>query len=159
MANRTRTKKNRAPRKIRAHHKPTDANRELVRAMVALGLKTQDIAETIDAPINAVRQHYRKEIDAGKHTSNALVAQSLFRMATDPVKPNVAAAIFWLKARAGWREADVAAAVKKGDVRITFALLGGRDAGDAAPSGQVIDYDSGDDDGDRMDGCAGSDAD
>ena len=34
--------------------------------------------------------------------ANAKVAQSLFQMATQG--KNVAAAIFWMKARAGWRE-------------------------------------------------------
>lgn len=44
------------------------------------------------------------ELEAGHVRANAQVAQSLFNQATNEVKPNVTAAIFWLKCRAGWRE-------------------------------------------------------
>jgi hypothetical protein len=56
-----------------------------------------------------LRRHYRKELDRGAVEATAKVAQSLFQMAT--VDKSVAAAIFWMKARAGWRE--------KHDVTIT----------------------------------------
>ncbi len=55
---------------------------------------------TIDA--KTLRKHFRAELDRGTVEANAKVAQSLFQMATQG--KNVAAAIFWMKARAGWRE-------------------------------------------------------
>src|SRR3712207_8721938 len=49
-----------------------------------------------------LRRHFRRELDRGTVEANAKVAQSLFNMATQG--NSVAAAIFWMKARAGWRE-------------------------------------------------------
>ena len=49
-----------------------------------------------------MRKHFRDELDRGTVEANVKVAQSLFQMATQG--KNVAAAIFWMKARAGWRE-------------------------------------------------------
>ena len=46
--------------------------------------------------------HFREELDRGMTEANLKVAQSLFNMAT--VGGSVAAAIFWMKARASWRE-------------------------------------------------------
>ena len=45
-------------------------------------------------------------MDIGAAEANAAVAQSLCKQATNADKPNVVAAIFWLKARAGWRDSD-----------------------------------------------------
>jgi hypothetical protein len=45
---------------------------------------------------------HRVELDRGSIEATTKVAQWLFRMATEG--NNVAAAIFWMKARAGWRE-------------------------------------------------------
>jgi hypothetical protein len=50
----------------------------------------------------ALRKHFRRELDRGSIEATAKVGQSLFRMATEG--GSVAAAIFWMKARAGWRE-------------------------------------------------------
>jgi len=77
-----------------------------VRALVAVGLRIADIARTTGISEPTLRKYYREELEAGHIEANARVAQSLFRMATDPKKPNAAAAIFWLKCRAGWRERD-----------------------------------------------------
>jgi hypothetical protein len=44
-------------------------------------------------------------LDVGAIQANAAVAQSLFHMATRDKVPS--AAIFWLKARAGWKETQV----------------------------------------------------
>ena len=56
----------------------------------------------LDIDAKTPRRHYRQELDRGAVEATAKVAQSLFQMAT--VDKNVAAAIFWMKARAGWRE-------------------------------------------------------
>jgi hypothetical protein len=48
------------------------------------------------------RQHFRDELDRGSIEATAMVGQSLFRMATEGGA--VVAAIFWMRARAGWRE-------------------------------------------------------
>ena len=48
-----------------------------------------------------LRLHYRYELDNGAARANATVAGSLYRMATKERVP--AAAIWWTKARMGWR--------------------------------------------------------
>lgn len=81
---------------------PTDEQRRTVRAMSGFGLPQPDIATHIGIDPKTLRKHFREDLDRGSIEATAKVAQSLFRMATEG--NNVAAAIFWMKARAGWRE-------------------------------------------------------
>jgi hypothetical protein len=81
---------------------PTDEQRRTVKAMAGFGVPQDDIAKHIEIDPKTLRRHFRRELDAGTLEANAKVAQSLFNMATQG--RNVAAAIFWMKARAGWRE-------------------------------------------------------
>src|SRR4051794_20829078 len=80
----------------------TEEQRRLVRAMAGYGVPHEGIAIMLDIDPKTLRRHYRQELDRGAVEATAQVAQSLFQMAT--VDKNVAAAIFWMKARAGWRE-------------------------------------------------------
>ena len=82
--------------------RPTDETRRTVRAMAGYGVPHAQIATFIRIDPKSVRKHYRDELDRGMIEANAKVAQTLFTLAT--VDKNVAAAIFWMKARAGWRE-------------------------------------------------------
>jgi hypothetical protein len=59
-------------------------------------------AKLISISDRTLRNYYRRELDTGVARANAAVAQSLFHMAVKDKVPS--AAIFWLKARAGWRE-------------------------------------------------------
>jgi hypothetical protein len=52
--------------------------------------------------LQTLRKHFRDELERGSIEATAKVGQSLFRMATEG--NSVAAAIFWMKARTGWRE-------------------------------------------------------
>jgi hypothetical protein len=81
---------------------PTEEQRRLVRAMAGFGIRQDDIAAHLEIDPKTLRKHFRRELDRGTVEANAKVAQSLFNMATSG--NNVAAAIFWMKARAGWRE-------------------------------------------------------
>jgi len=81
---------------------PTDEQRRLVRAMSGFGIPQPDIATHLGIDPKTLRKHLREELDRGSIEATAKVAQSLFNMATQG--NNVAAAIFWMKARAGWRE-------------------------------------------------------
>ena len=83
-------------------HKPTEEQRKTVRAMSGYGIRHDDIATLLEIDPKTLRKHFRRELDRGSIEATAKVAQSLFNMAT--VDKNVAAAIFWMKARAGWRE-------------------------------------------------------
>lgn len=81
---------------------PTEEQRRTVRAMSGYGVPQEGIATLLDIDPKTLRKHFRRELDRGSVEATAQVAQTLFSMATQD--RNVAAAIFWMKARAGWRE-------------------------------------------------------
>ena len=85
-----------------ASRRPTDEQRRMVRAFAGFGVPQPDIATHLGVDPKTLRRNYREELDRGIVEANAKVAQSLFRMATEG--NNVAAAIFWMKARGRWRE-------------------------------------------------------
>lgn len=89
----------------RPRYKPSERDRQQVKAMTAMGLGQSDICLVIGLSEKTLRRHFRAELNTGAAEANAKVAQSLFKQATGD-KPNVIAAIFWLKARAGWRDQD-----------------------------------------------------
>ena len=74
----------------------------MARAMAGLGLPQEQIALLLEMDPKTLRKHLRDDLDRGMAEANVKIAQSLFNMAT--TGNNVAAAIFWMKARAGWRE-------------------------------------------------------
>ena len=81
---------------------PTEEQRRMVKAMSGFGVPHDDIATLVDVDPKTLRKYFRVELDRGSIEATAKVGQSLFRLATEG--GNVAAAIFWMKARAGWRE-------------------------------------------------------
>jgi hypothetical protein len=81
---------------------PSEEQRRTVRAMSGFGIPQEDIATFLRMDSKTLRKHFRDELDMGSIEATTKVAQSLFRLATEG--KNVAAAIFWMKARAGWRE-------------------------------------------------------
>lgn len=85
-------------------HKPTDATRKQVEAMCGYGVPQEDIARVLSISTPTLVKHYREEVDTGATKATAKVAESLFRKATGDGQGAVAAAIFWMKTRAGWRE-------------------------------------------------------
>lgn len=85
----------------------TDADRKKVASLAAVGLAQADIAREIGCSEKTLRAAFRTELDAGAARANAAVAGALYATAVDRKHPkHVIAAIFWLKARAGWREAQ-----------------------------------------------------
>jgi hypothetical protein len=92
----------------RPQHEPTEKMRQQITLLAGLGLSQDGIAQVVGLTGPTLRKHYKKELASGAHQANAKVAASLYSMATSSSKPNVAAAIFWLKTRAGWREAEAA---------------------------------------------------
>ena len=81
---------------------PTEEQLRTVRAMAGYGMPHMDIGTFLDIDAKTLRKHFTRELELGSIEATTKVAQSLFRMATEG--KNVAAAIFWMKARAGWRE-------------------------------------------------------
>ncbi|HEY2615795.1 MAG TPA: hypothetical protein VGI78_00505 [Acetobacteraceae bacterium] len=70
--------------------------------MTGLGIIQDDIARFLEIDDKTLRKHFRRELDTGAIEANMRVASSLYTMATQD--KNVAAAIWWTKARMGWRE-------------------------------------------------------
>lgn len=85
-------------------HKPTEDNRRQVQAMAGMGLRQSDICKVMGLSSKTLRLHYHREIETGGMIANAEVAQSLYNKAIGNGPAAVTAAIFWLKARAGWSD-------------------------------------------------------
>jgi hypothetical protein len=81
---------------------PTEDQRRTVKALSGYGVPQEGIAIHIGVDPKTLRKHFRDELDRGSVEATAKVAQTLFHLAT--VEKNVASVIFWMKARAGWRE-------------------------------------------------------
>jgi hypothetical protein len=90
----------------RPPHEPTDKTRMTVDGMAGCGVREDEIALFLDIDPKTLRKHYRRELDTAHVRANTAVANRLYKHATGE---SVAAAIFWLKARAGWRETQVIA--------------------------------------------------
>lgn len=85
---------------------PTEIHRRTVRAMAAYGVPQKSIASVIGICANTLRLHFAEEIDRAATEANAKIAETLFRVATEGTgRDSVLACMFWLKCRAGWREA------------------------------------------------------
>lgn len=82
-------------------HNPTDENKKIARTLAAVGVPFEDIALKLDISADTLVKYYKPELDAGRIDANASIAQTLFQQAKNG---NTAAAIFWLKTRARWKE-------------------------------------------------------
>lgn len=83
---------------------PSDRDRAQVKLLSAMGVPDYDIAKVMSLSAPTLRKYFFHELEVGHIEATAKVAQSLFKQATHAEKPSVAAAIFWMKTRAGWRE-------------------------------------------------------
>jgi hypothetical protein len=91
----------------RPSHKPDASHRRQVEALAGFGITEAEIAGLIGIDAKTLRKHYRHELDFGHTKANAKVAENLFRKATGDGRESVTAAIFWLKARARWKEISI----------------------------------------------------
>ena len=82
-------------------YKPTDENKKLVKMLAAVGVTFEDIATKLEISSDTLVKYYKKELDDGRIDANASIGQTLFQQAKNG---NTAAAIFWLKTRARWKE-------------------------------------------------------
>jgi hypothetical protein len=86
-------------------HVPTEQSINEVRAYATVGTPHHDIAMLIDVSTETLLKYYRPQLDQGKARGVAMVAKTLYTMAT--VDNNLGAAIFFLKCQGGWRETSV----------------------------------------------------
>ena len=119
----------------RPEYRPTEKDRSAVQTMAAYGIPQCDIAAVVGCDEKTLRKHFRQELDTAATQANARVAAALFKKATGDGPSSVAAAIFWLKARAGWQEAKDESMGKK-EQRLAAAeevVSGGRFTPRAGP--------------------------
>ncbi len=77
-----------------------------------MGLTWDELGVILDLPVNFLRKECRPDFVRGSYDASLAVCNSLYRMAvgSKKTKPNVTAAIFWLKARARWNDGSNASA-------------------------------------------------
>lgn len=80
---------------------PTDEQRSLVKGFAAVGLPQPQIATYLEIDKVTLLKYFRKELDTGMIEANSKIASTLYQKA---ISGNIAAAIFWAKARMGWSE-------------------------------------------------------
>lgn len=88
---------------------PADRSEDVakqVEALSSLGLIDEEIAGIVEVPLEVLRENYARELQTASPRLIAKVAQSLYRAATDSVRPSVPAAIYWLDRRGGPGWAD-----------------------------------------------------
>lgn len=101
-------------------HEPKQQDRDTARRLSALGVPHEDIALRLKISSDTLVKYYQEELDEGRIDANSAIAGTLFNQAK---KGNTAAAIFWLKTRARWKEtqAHEHSGVDGGEIRITWA--------------------------------------
>lgn len=85
----------------RPPHEPTKVTREVVKLHAMVGTPQDMIAQILNIDIKTLRKWYKRELDIAVAQANAQVGGALYNKA---VKGDTAAAIFWLKTRAGFKE-------------------------------------------------------
>lgn len=101
-------------------HEPTQQDRDTARRLSALGVPHEDIALRLKISSDTLVKYYQEELDEGRIDANSAIAGTLFNQAK---KGNTAAAIFWLKTRARWKETQVneVTGANGSDLRISWA--------------------------------------
>jgi hypothetical protein len=98
----------------------SEEQRRLARAMAGYGAPRTAIALCLRLDVPTVEALLGPELDRAEAEANTKVAQALFLMATR--QNNVAAAIFWMKARGGWREKHEVEATITGEMRQRYVI-------------------------------------
>lgn len=106
----------------RPGYKPTDKDRSMVKTMCGYGIPQADIATVLKIDLKTLRKHFREELDTGIITANTAMAQNLYKKAMGDGPSAVTATIFWLKARAGWRDHSP---IEESDKGLTIRVIGG----------------------------------
>lgn len=83
------------------YQRSDDTARQVLLA-TGYGITRNELANWLQMDVKTLRHNYKHELETGATEANIRVAQSLFKMATSG--ENVAAAIWWTKARMGWKD-------------------------------------------------------
>jgi hypothetical protein len=87
-----------------AEYVPSQAQRDLAETLSGYGIPQDDIARLVGVSLMTLHKHFREELDVGMAKANAFVAANMFKMATGDGPHAGRMAMFWAKARMGWRE-------------------------------------------------------
>ena len=79
----------------------TDEQRRSVKTMAAFGVPQAEISRALQIDVKTLRKHFREVMDQAVDQANAKMAETLYKAG---INGSVGAMIFWLKARANWRE-------------------------------------------------------
>jgi hypothetical protein len=83
---------------------PTDKQRSQVKAMALAQIDQETIARSIEVSKPTLLKYFRSELDDSNAQADSSVVGALYKSA---ITGNVAAQIFWCKARLGWSERQV----------------------------------------------------
>ena len=88
----------------RPRHRPTPESIRQAEELSGYGLPQDMIARVLGIGERTLQKYYMDALKNGEAHATAKVAQTLFNKAT--VHEDLGACIFWLKARAKWRERE-----------------------------------------------------
>ena len=117
---------------------PSPEQRNQVEVLAGFGLPQHQIAVLLGCDPKTLRKHFDAELSLGDAKATAKIAQTLYNKAG---AGDTASLIFWLKARAGWREKhDVEISGRDGKpLEPTVVIYRWADDPPAAPSPTPID--------------------
>ncbi|GGJ40479.1 hypothetical protein [Neoroseomonas lacus] len=99
----------------------SEEQQRTARAMAGLGVSRRQIAVYLRTDETTLKASLGDDLDQAEVEAISKVARALFTMATK--QNNVAAAIFWMKARGGWQEKQQLEVTGKDDGPIAIAEL------------------------------------
>ena len=104
-------KKSKAPGEVRTateDHTPTEYTRYQVKTMAACGIPKDIMAEIVGCSTFIIDKYYKEEYLTGQYSATYEVAKRLLWTALHGFgKEALAAQMFWLKTRGGWKDTSV----------------------------------------------------
>lgn len=113
----------------RPRFNPTAKHRKLVEDLAKIGTPQAEIAIALGISAPTLREYFRVELDSAATKANATIGSKLFDLAK---AGNITAIIFWLKARAGWRDQPIVDAAQNTKPPDFVVELTGQSSADAA---------------------------
>ena len=110
----------------RPPHQPTPQTRGSVVALKGAGFSDKSIAHAMQLGLTTLKAHYAEDLEMGRDKAHALVAMTLFRVATDPQHPKcITANIFYSKAHMGLKDDGSVPVDEDGDMKVVVIGIGG----------------------------------
>jgi hypothetical protein len=89
----------------RPEHQPTQQIRDQVKALVLAGSSQDTIAKVIGIARQTLTKHYSDELDKTLAQANGVMATNLFNIGKGKDRTALAAQMYWLSRKAGWKPA------------------------------------------------------